>query len=184
MAVIVCDCDNVLNNLQEVVVGLFNERYDANYTLNDFQTYDVTNSLPYNEAVVMTEMYSEYGLCDLVKPALGAQSGLEKLVNAGHQVYIVTHHPPKTYGEKVEWIKKYFPFINDDHIVCMKHKWLLKADIMIEDCVETLLAKPFYERILVDYPWNRHVRDYPYNIHRCTNWNEIVDVVNKINDGE
>lgn len=184
MAVIICDCDNILNNHQETVVNLFNERYGSNYTLNDFNTYDIMNSLPMNDAVYMKEMYAEYGLYDIIKPIHAAQIALEKFINNGHQVYIATDHPPITYGEKVAWIKKYFPFIDDAHIICIKHKWMLKADIMIEDCVENLLAKPFYDRILMDYPWNRHVRDYSYNIHRCTNWEQITDVVNKINDGE
>ena len=182
--IIACDCDNILNNLQEVVVKLFNERYGTNYTLDTFQTYDVMNSLPTNEAIIMREMYGERGLYDSIKPIQGSQSGIEKLINDGHQVYIATDAIPKTYSEKVEWIKRYFPIIDDAHIISIKHKWMLRTDIMIEDCVENLLAKPFFERILMDYPWNKHVRDYVYNIHRCTNWTQITDVVNKINDGE
>ena len=182
--IIVCDCDNVLNNLQETVVNLFNERNRSNYTLNDFHTYDIMNSLPMNDAIYMKEMYAEYGLYDVVKPIHGAQIVLEKLVNNGHQVYIATDHPPVTYGEKVAWIKKYFPYIDESHIICIKHKWLIRSDIMIEDCAENLLAKPFYDRVLIDHPWNRHVKDYAYNIRRCTNWEQVNDVINKINDGE
>lgn len=180
MAVIVCDCDNVLNNLQETVVNLFNERYGSNYTLEDFKTYDVANSLPYNDAVTMKEMYSECGLFDLVKPYQDAQYGLERLINDGHQVYLATDHPPITYDEKVGWIKKYFPYIDESHIICIKHKHLLKSDIMIEDCAENLLAKTHYERILADYPWNRHVKDWVYGIHRCYCWDDILGAVNKI----
>ena len=182
--VIACDCDNILNNLQEVVVNNFNHRNGTNYTLNTFQTYDVMSSIPKEEAIIMKEMYGESGLYDMVSPIRGARPGIEKLINSGNQVYIATDAIPKTYGEKVEWIKRYFPMIDDAHIISIKHKWLLNADIMIEDCVENLLAKPFYERILMDYPWNRHVKDYAYNIHRCTNWEQVTDVVNKINDGE
>lgn len=184
MAIICCDIDNVINNLQEVVIDLFNERYDAHYTMDDFQSYDVVNTLPTNESVIMKEIYGEYGLYDLVKPLPGAQAGLDKLVNAGHTVYLVTDAVPKTYGEKVAWIKRYFPCIDDSHIVTMKHKWLLKADIMIEDCLENLLAKPYYHRVCYDRPWNRYVHDYAYDVHRCSNWDEIVDAVNKICDGE
>lgn len=182
--VIVCDCDNVLNNLQETVVSLFNDRNGTNYTLHDFHTYDIMNSLPMQDAISMKEMYAECDLYNFVKPVRGAQVAIEKLINNGHQIYIATDHPSATYGEKVAWIKKYFPCIDDAHIICIKHKWLLRSDIMIEDCVENLLAKPFYDRILVDYPWNRHVKDYAYNIRRCANWEQISDVINKINDGE
>ena len=61
---------------------------------------------------------------------------------------------------------------------------MFKCDIMIEDNLQTLLAKPYYHRICLDRPWNRQVSDWTYDINRCKNWNEIVAVVNKINDGE
>ena len=182
--IIVVDVDDVICNLQEVVVDLFNKRYGSKYTVNDFTEYDVMNVLPTQDAIVMKDMYGESGLYDKVKPMLGAKEGLEKLINLGHQVYLVTAAIPKTYGEKVAFINRFFPCIDESHIVCMKHKWMFKADVLIEDNLQTLLAKPYYHRICFDKPWNRQVNDWTYDIHRCYNWNEIVEVVNKINDLE
>jgi 5'(3')-deoxyribonucleotidase len=181
---IIIDIDDTLCNLQEVVVNLFNERYGARYSIEDFTEYDVLNVLPTQDGMAMRDMYGEIGLYNKVKPLRGAREALQKLVNIGHQVYLVTAAVPKTYGEKVEFIKRHFPFIDDSHIVCMKHKWLLNADIMIEDNLSTLLAKPSYHRILMDMPWNRDVHDWAYGIHRCHNWNEILTAINKINELE
>lgn len=182
--VIACDIDDTLCNLQEVVINLFNERFGSHYTLKDFTEYDIMNVLPTQDAIVMRDIYGETGLYDKVKPVPGAQEALEKLINLGHQVYLVTAAIPKTYGEKVAFINRYFPFIDDGHIVSMKHKWMFKADVMIEDNVSTLLTKPSYHRVLMDKPWNRNVNDWAYGIHRCHNWNEIVAAVNKINELE
>lgn len=182
MSVIVCDCDNVLCNLQEVVVNLFNERYGTNYTLNDFTEYDIMNILSTEDAMKMKDIYGESGLYNLVRPLPGAQDGLQKLIHDGHMVYIVTDAIPGTYGEKVDFIHRYFPFINDEYIVSMKHKHMLRCDIMIEDNLANLIAKPYYERICLNYPWNQ-CNDWVYNIHRCYNWEDVVSVVHKINDG-
>lgn len=182
--VLCVDVDDVICNLQEVVVNLFNKRYGSHYSVEDFTEYDVMNILPTQDAMVLKDMYGETGLYDKVKPMPGAQEALEKLINLGHQVYLVTAAIPKTYGEKVAFIKRFFPYIDESHIVCMRHKWLFKCDVMIEDNLQTLLAKPYYHRICLDRPWNRAVSDWTYDIHRCKNWNEIVEVVNKINDGE
>ena len=182
--VIACDVDNVLCNLQEVVVNLFNERYDTHYTLNDFAEYDVMNVLPTAEAMKMQEMYGETGLYNLVKPLPGAQDSSQKLISDGHQVYLVTDAIPKTYGEKVEFIHRYFPFIDDSHIVAMKHKHLFRCDVLIEDNLSNLLAKPYYHRICFNYPWNESKKDYVYDIYRCYNWDDVVASINKINDGE
>ena len=182
--VLCVDVDDVICNLQEVVVGLFNKRYGSHYSINDFTEYDVMNIFPTQDAMVIKDMYGEVGLYDKVKPLPGAQEALEKLINLGHQVYLVTAAIPKTYGEKVSFIKRFFPYIDESHIVCMKHKHMFRCDIMIEDNLQTLLTKPYYHRILLDRPWNQSTKDYIYDIHRCNNWNEIVATINKINDGE
>ena len=182
--VLCVDVDDVVCNLQEVVIDLFNKRYGANYKLEDFTEFDIMNILPTQDAIVMRDMYSESGLYDKVKPMLGAQKALEKLVNLGHQVYLVTAAIPKTYAEKVSFIKRFFPCIDESHIICMKHKWLLNCDVMIEDNLQTLLEKPHYHRILMNRPWNQSSKDWVYGINRCNNWSEILEVVNKINEQE
>ena len=178
------DCDNVLCNLQEVVVNIFNERYRTHYTLNDFTEYDIMNILPTAEAVKMREIYGESGLYNVVKPLPGAQNAVQKLVNMGHQVYVVTDAIPSTYGEKVEFIQRYFPCISADHIVAMKHKHLLRCDVMIEDNLDNLLAGQHYHRILVNWPWNESKKDWIYGIERCYGWDDILAAINKINDLE
>ena len=182
--VIACDVDDVICNIQEVVIELFNNKFGSKYTLEDFTEYDIMNILPTQDAIVMRDMYGSNGLYNKVKPIPGAQEALEKLINLGHQVYLVTAAIPETYGEKVAFINRFFPCIDDGHIVAMKHKHMFKCDIMIEDNLQVLLAKPYYYRICFDRPWNRSVNDWTYDIHRCNSWNEIVEVVNKINDGE
>lgn len=178
------DVDDVICNLQDVVIKIFNERYGSNYKIEDFTDYDVMNVLPTQDGIVMKDMYGEAGLYNKVKPIPGAQEALQKLINMGHKVYLVTAAIPKTYGEKVEFIKRFFPYISEENIICMKHKWLLRADIMIEDNLQTLLANPNYHRILFNKPWNQSDKDWVYGVTRCNNWSEILEVINKINESE
>ena len=182
--VIMVDIDDVLCNLQETIVNLFNTRYGSHYKLSDFTEYNIMNVLPSQDGAVMLDMYGERGLYDKVLPMRGAQDGLQKLINMGHEVYLVTAAIPKTYGEKVEFIKRYFPFVDESRIICMKHKWLLKCDVMIEDNLQTLLAKPYYHRICFNMPWNQSGKDWVYDIHRCYNWDDVLTAVNKISEAE
>ena len=177
------DVDNVICNLQEAVTNLFNQRHDTNYTLDYFTEYNIENILPIKEAAMMKEMYNESGIYDYVKPIAGSQDGLKKLIADGHHVYLVTASHSKIYHEKVEWIRHFFPFIDDAHVISMKHKHLFKCDIMVEDNTQNLIAGLHYERICFNYPWNKKIHDEAYNIHRCNNWNEIVNVVNQIEQG-
>ena len=182
--VLAIDVDSVICNLQEVVVNLFNEKFNTNYTLNDFTDYDVLNVLPTQDAIVMKDMYGHSGLYNKVKPIPGAQDSLQKLINMKHDVYLVTDAITSTYGEKVEFIKRYFPFIDESHIVCMKHKHMFRCDIMVEDNLANLLAGQHYYRICLNYPWNQSNKDYVYDIYRCYNWDDILTAINKINDLE
>lgn len=182
--IIACDVDNVLNNLQDTVINLFNQRYHTEYVIDDFHDYDISNTLSSENAAIMKEMYSEFGIYDQVKPLKLAQKGLETLVRSGHLVYLVTDAIPSTFYEKVEWLHRYYPFIPESNIISMKHKQLFKCDVMIEDNLDNLLNGHHYERICLDYEWNRNVSDYIYGIYRCHNWNEIVTAVNKICEEE
>ena len=117
--VICIDVDDTICNLQEVVINIFNERYGTHYTIDNFTEYDIMNVLPTQDAIIMKEIYGESGLYNKVKPIPGAQDALEKLINLGHQIYLVTAAVPKTYGEKVSFIQRFFPYIDEGHIVAM-----------------------------------------------------------------
>lgn len=179
--VIMVDVDNVLNNLQEVVVNLFNQKYGTQYTLNTFTKYNVSECLSKEDAINMTKMYDEPGIYDNVNPIDGARTVLEKLIRAGHSVYLVTDANPSIYEEKVNWIMFHFPCIDRSNIICMKHKWLFRCDAMIEDNLNNLLGGYHYDRICLDYPWNTDIRDEVYDIHRAQNWNNVLDIINKLN---
>lgn len=187
--IIVCDVDNCLNDLMKVALDMCNEElynagYNTSYALNDITAYNMDNCLPPEVAQIIKSIFNGSSVWDFVKPISGAQNSLEKLINKGHQIYLATDNCPNTYGDKVAWIQRFFPFIDASKIICIKDKWMLRADVMIEDCLQALLAKPYYHRIVMDYPWNRSVHDYAYDIHRCSNWDEIVDAIDKINERE
>lgn len=178
--VICIDCDNVLNNLQEVVTNVFNDKYGTSYSLDTFTKYNISECINRDDATKMTSIYHDAEIYNLVQPISGARQAIQKLLRAGHDVYIVTYSFSDIFDEKCNWIKYHFPEIDDAHIVAMKHKWLFKCDVMIEDCFETLIEKPYYHRICFDQSWNRYDKDYIYGIHRANNWKEVVDFVNKI----
>ena len=179
---IVTDVDGVLNNLMDVVVAEYNKKYKANYTINDITTYNLDECFEPDVAKRMKKLFSAPEVWDKVKAVNGAHNALQKLINSGHQIYLATNHDPSTYGNKVAWIKRFFPFVEASKIICIKDKWLLRADIMIEDNLQTLLGRPYYRRILMDHPWNyeSEYRDFAYDIYRCHNWTEILNAINKI----
>lgn len=179
---IVTDVDGVLNNLMDVVLIEYNKKYQTHYTPKDITTYNLDECFEPDVAKRMKALFGSTEVWDKVKTTSGAYNALQKLINSGHQVYLATDYNPSTYGDKVAWIRRFFPFIEVSKIICIKDKWILRADIMIEDNLQTLLAKSYYHRILIDHPWNQEseYKDYAYDIHRCKNWNEVLSAINQI----
>lgn len=182
--IIVTDVDNTINNLQETVIKVFNERHKRNYAMNYFQHYNIEDDLPKNDAILMREIYADPTIYDQVTPIHGSQNALRKLVNDGHEVYFASDVIPSTYEAKVAWLNHYFPFIDNAHICAIKHKWLLNGDVLIEDNLDNLLAKPYMHRVCIDHLWNRDVNDWARDIYRVQDWDNMLDVINKIKELE
>ena len=176
------DLDNTLNNLQETVTHIFNERYGTSYSLSDFTNYNISECISKEDAIKMYTIYNEPGIYDYVKPLPNAQNCVQKLIRAGHEVYIVTQSSPSIFAEKAEWIKFHFPFIDESHIISMEHKWLFRCDVMVEDKLDNLLGGHHYGRICFDQSWNRNVRDEVYDIYRVNGWDAAIYAINKINE--
>lgn len=184
MAIINCDVDGVLNNLMDATIEIYNKRYGANYTLKDVTHYHLENCLEPDVANKMKAIFKEKDIWNKVKPVSNSRDGLQRLIRDGHEVYLATDNNPHTFGNKVDWILHYYPFIDKSKIICITDKSLLRCDIMIEDCLEKLVAGQHYHRILMNQNWNQSNKDWIYGIHRCYNWDEIVAAVNKISELE
>lgn len=184
MAIINCDVNGVLNNLMDVTVKTYNERYGGNYTLKDCTHYYLENCFEPDVANKMKAIFKESDIWNRVKPLNNSRDGLHRLIRDGHDVYLSTDNDPYTFGNKVDWILHYYSFIDKSKIICIKDKSLLRCDIMIEDCFEKLVAGQHYNRILMNQNWNQSNKDWVYGIYRCYNWDDIVATVNKINESE
>ena len=183
---IICDIDDILNDLIPKTLTLYNAHTGKNVQLADITTYDFYDCLPDEDANGIIEVFKDKKLWDSLRPLAGAQKGLRTLINSGHEVYLATATLPETLPWKIEWLKKYFSFVNPDNVIRIKNKGLLKCDIMIDDHLDNLCSNSC-ERIVLDYPHNHSTtKDYAYSIKRAHNWKEIVNFVNEIerNDKE
>lgn len=184
--IIMCDIDDVLNNLVEKTIELYNSRYNKSIRVEDITSYSFEECLPKEEVAVILSLFKEKKLWNSLSPVAGASAGLKALIKQGHQIYFATATSPINFEWKVNWCAEHFPFINSDNIIRVVDKSVLKCDIIIDDYMENLIGNTAY-RICFDRPWNRNEKmDFVYDIHRAHNWKEIVAAVNEIerNDRE
>lgn len=176
---IVCDFDNILNDLTAKTIEMYNRIYSKEIKMSDATAYDFHDCFP-DDADGLIELFQEKELWESLEPLPDSQWGLMTLVRGGHDVYIATATHYNNFAWKIDWFKKYFPFIDEENIMCIHNKSLLKTDVIIDDNLWHLIHN-VCERITLDYPWNRSsAKDYAYNILRCNNWTDIVNTINKI----
>lgn len=180
---IICiDFDNVINNLTEKTLETYNAQKLQQIQMSDLTTYNFDDCLSKKDAEGIMKLFKNKGLWDALKPIAGSREALQQLIDAGHKIYIVTATSQENFPWKIQWLKKWFPFFNSDNVIRIMDKSLLKCDILIEDSLEQLIKHKLCHRICLDYPWNHNVEDFIYAIHRCKNWNEILNEINKIEE--
>lgn len=180
--IIALDLDNCLNDLTEKTLEFYNSQNDQKIQMSDLTSYSFDDCLNKKDAEGIMRLFKNKVLWDSLKPIAGAREGLQKLLDAGHRVYIVTATAPENFAWKVQWLKKWFPFFNSDNVWRIMDKSLLKCDILIEDSLEQLIKHKLCHRICLDYPWNRSVDDFVYDIKRCKTWNEILEMITTIKE--
>lgn len=169
------DCDEVLNNLIEKTLELYNEQHGTQLALDSFTDYDFYKCLPFEDAEDLTAMFLKKELWDSLSPAPDSQWGVKKLIDSGYDVYVATATHHTNFNWKIDWFMKNFPFIDEKRIICIHNKSLLHVDVLVDDCAENLIStNPLVDRVLLDRPWNQSIHDDAYVIYRVHNWEEIV----------
>lgn len=178
--IITCDVDNILNNLGERTLEIYNSRYGKNIQISDITSYNFVDCLPKSDADGIYALFKEKALWESLKPLPGARESLKKLIKNGHNIYLATATDVVNFEWKCEWLSAFYPFIHTDNIIRIMDKSLLKTDVLIEDNIENLTSN-ICERICLDYPYNRSSsKDFAYNIHRVYSWNDIITVIEDI----
>lgn len=182
--VIISDIDGCINDLVDKTLSMYNSETGKNIKLDDITAYNFYDCLPKEDADGIIRLFERKELWDSLSLVNDAQWGLKTLIKSGHRVYLTTATHPCNFAYKVDWIKKYFPFINPDNIIRIMDKSLIQADIIVDDCLDHLISSVWH-RIVIDHPWNRNdIKDYTYDIHRATNFRDVVNIVNEIERSE
>ena len=178
--IITCDADNVLNNLGERMLEVYNARHSKNIRLSDLTSYHFVDCLPKADADGLYALFKERDLWESLKPLPGAREALKRFMKQGHKVYIATATDVVNFEWKCEWFSSFYPFIPTDNIIRIMDKSLLRTDVLIEDNIDNLISN-FCDRICLDYPYNRSItKDFSYDINRAHNWSEIEKIIDDI----
>lgn len=182
--IIMCDIDNVLNDLAPKTLAMYNAENDRDIKMSDINYFNFYDCLSAEDASGLIELFERKDLWDSLIPSSDAQWGLKTLIADGHEVYLATSTNPINFPWKIEWLKKYFPFIDKHNVICIQNKGLLKCDVMIDDCYDNLINNTC-KRIVIEYPWNQDEKtEQKYDIYRAYNFKDVIEIIQNMEGSE
>lgn len=164
-----CDLDNILNNLTETLLEIYNKDNNDNLTINDITEYKIDKFTKQN--VKITDYFKSDELWMRVLPIKQSQEYL-KIINDDYDLRIISASHLGDMPTKYRWIKVFFPFLKRQQIWTVFDKQWVDCDILIDDFEDNLIGGN-YHKILLDYPFNRNIDDNQEGIYRAYNWQDI-----------
>ena len=110
----------------------------------------------------------------------GAAEAVRRMMEKGHEVYIVTATEYEHLYEKMhDLLFRYFPFLKWEQVIVTCRKQMIRGDVLIDDGPHNLLGGD-YRKILFDSPHNRAFDAEGNGMIRVRSWEEAERAVEAI----
>lgn len=177
--ILLIDVDDTIEDLLSAWLKSLNDKYGTNVCNDEITDWNITKFFP---TLTMEQVFEPLH-CDefwgTVKPKPDAVEYMKKLFDEGYEIYLCTSTDYRNIRAKYEFIiKKYFPYIEWNHVIVAYRKQMIKADYLIDDGVHNLENGNFI-KILMSAPHNRTYDAELNGMIRVNNWKEIYEIINK-----
>lgn len=177
---ILVDMDDTIEYLLKAWVRGANETYGYDVAYDDITDWDVSRAFPGLSWEQVYKIPMTPGFWRTVEPIPGAAETLKRLMDAGHEVLIVTATPFDSVPEKISgYLFEHFPFLSWDQVIITGKKQLIRGDVLIDDGLHNLEGGD-YIKILMTAPHNRDYDAEKNGMIRVHNWTEIEDVITRL----
>lgn len=174
---ILIDLDNTVVDFTTPLLDTYNYLYDTQFKNSDIKDYDLGKLLNYKKAQSIWQEFCFFIDLEAYENAIEVLKELSER----HRIFIATKPETSSVAqEKYEWVRVNLPFIPFENIIMTSHKWLFKADWMIDDNPNYLeqfrMNKLFSKTVCYDQPYNQDCEcDF-----RVKNWIELRDLFRRI----
>lgn len=175
---IVSDIDDTIECLLDAWCDWLDKEYGLNVQPHQVKDWGMDLAFPTLSDEQIYEPLNLEEFWETVKPRKDAMIYLEKLYNEGYNIYLCTSTHYKNVAMKYEIIiKRYFPYVDWDHVIIAKDKHMIKCDYIIDDGVHNLIDCKNCIKILMTAPYNESFDAEKNCIHRVDNWAQIYDII-------
>ncbi len=178
---ILVDQDGVLANWELGVLEKWRSKFpDAFYVpIVERKSFYTGHDYPEVMRPQLEAIYHAPGFIAGLPPVAGGPAAVKEMVASGHEVWICTS-PLSAFEnnilEKFLWVEKHLGRDFTKRIFIAPDKTLIKGDILIDDKPEiTGSARPAWEHVIFDAPYNRHIANRRRIAEDWSNWRQIIE---------
>ena len=177
---ILIDMDDTIEDLVPAWVTWLNAKYNLNVDPNRVYEWEMTKVFPELTKQQIREPLSLEDFWKTVKPKPDAIKYIQKLIEDGYKIKIVTASYYNTLTYKVEHVLfKYFPFIMWEDVIVCYDKSMIKGTCLIDDAFHNLIGFSG-ARILMDSTHNRIYDERKFNMLRMFGWEGIYNYIREM----
>ena len=177
---ILIDMDDTIEQLLQAWVERCNKKYGYQTAYEDIHDWNVAKAYP---GLTREQVYGityEPGFWGSVEPIPGAADALLRLMEKGHELFIVTATEYEHLYEKMhDLLFRYFPFLTWNQVIVTSRKQMIRGDVLIDDGPHNLIGGE-YIKLLYDAPHNREFDAEGNGMIRVHNWMEIEAVIERL----
>jgi 5'-nucleotidase len=167
------DMDDVMADTSQKIINTVNNAFNSNYTKEILIEKPKIKDEYQEKYLSLRHKLWEKGFFRDIQLMPDSQEVIRELYKK-YEIFIVSAATefPNSMAEKLEWLDDYFPFIGWSHTVFCGHKWMIRADYIIDDHEKNLIN--FQGKgLLFDAVHNKHISDF----QRVNSWKEIKTIL-------
>jgi len=187
--------DDVLGESARMFLSVIEQEFGKRVAYEDMKAFDlrIACGLTSEEVERLFHVAHQPEALLAIAPRTGVREVLDRWVQAGYEIAIVTGRPPATYGTSLEWlamhelpyhefvmVDKYGRYSDDgDRVISLDQLSERTFVFAIEDALQmaTWLADTMETPVaLFDCPWNREHDIHP-RITRYTDWTSLGEAL-------
>lgn len=167
------DMDDVMADTSQKIINTVNNAFNCNYTKDILVTNPKIKEEYQEKYLTQRHKLWDKGFFRDIPLMPDAQEVIQNLYGK-YEIFIVSAATefPNSMSEKLEWLEDYFPYIGWSHTVFCGHKWMIRADYIIDDHEKNLINFTG-KGLLFDSPHNKHITDF----QRVNSWKEIEKIL-------
>ena len=172
------DLDCVLNDMNRKLVNLYNYYTDEHLHITDIKQWDFYKIEAIKYKGLFLDLLKRDSFWKTLEPLKDSQY-YTKLLCKEYEIFIITSTYPQNIKIKVDWLQEHFPHIEQENIIITYNKQMIDVDLLADD-YEVNLIGGSYNKVLLDYPWNKNVNDKEHGIVRVHDWKGIYNAIHML----